>query len=526
MKLTVKRGRIIVFAIAAFGIGCLSLGGVLTVFFDVIVRFFMQRELILKPGNEFFTIWKELPIPIYQKVFIFNITNPDEYSNKGAKPILQELGPYVFKGHWMKDDIEWDDSDGTVTYRDIKEYTFVPELSVGDQEEMVYTLNGPLLAVINYVDDYAPFFLRSVVADMMNGIFASYNETLLIHRTVRELVYEGYHEPMIADLSEVVEAFVTIPLKLINNTFGILHERKHVGDGIFKIKSGVTGISDYAAIQEWNNKSIVDWWDDDKCNTISGTDGVQYAPGLTRNQSLRLFNPNLCRTLPLEYEKDVTVHGIKSLRFSMPANTFATSDINPENKCYCDGEHCTSGILPMNCKKGAPYVISLPHFYQGDEKLQTSLEGVHSSPEKHKTYVDVEPITGFVLNAAFRVQLNGVAKNLPLYNPTVNVQDSIVPVLWMSEEAQLDIPFANHFKSRVEAPITLFKVFCLTIICLGLFWTTASLVLCACIRNRVKPEKLKQSLIRMDKLELWKRLVYESFKYHSFFLSTKDNPME
>ncbi|GIY31954.1 lysosome membrane protein 2 [Caerostris extrusa] len=205
---------------------------------------------------------------------------------------------------------------------------------------------------------------------------------------------------MIADLSEVVEAFVTIPLKLINNTFGIFAR-------------------DYA-IQEWNNKSIVDWWDDDKCNTISGTDGVQYAPGLTRNQSLRLFNPNLCRTLPLEYEKDVTVHGIKSLRFSMPANTFATSDINPENKCYCDGEHCTSGILPMNCKKG------------GDEKLQTSLEGVHSSPEKHKTYVDVEPITGFVLNAAFRVQLNGVAKNLPLYNPTVKCpKDSIVPVVWM-----------------------------------------------------------------------------------------------
>ncbi|GIY31953.1 lysosome membrane protein 2 [Caerostris extrusa] len=67
-----------------------------------------------------------IPFKIYQSISISasEVLELDEYGNKGAKPILQELGPYVFKGHWMKDDIEWDDSDGTVTYRDIKEYTF------------------------------------------------------------------------------------------------------------------------------------------------------------------------------------------------------------------------------------------------------------------------------------------------------------------------------------------------------------------------------------------------------------------
>lgn len=116
------------------------------------------------------------------------------------------------------------EEDGTVTYKDVKEYTFVPELSSGDQEEMIYTLNAPLLAVINYVDDYAPAFLRSFVVDVMNGIFESYKETLLVHRTVREIVYEGYYEPMVADLVKVVEPFITLPLTLINDTFGILHE--------------------------------------------------------------------------------------------------------------------------------------------------------------------------------------------------------------------------------------------------------------------------------------------------------------
>lgn len=127
----------------------------------------------------------------------------------------------------MKENMDWDEEDGTVTYKDIKEYTFVPELSVGNQEEMIYTLNAPLLAVINYVEDYAPFFFRSFIVDIMNGIFSSYNETLLVHKTVREIIYEGYHEPMVADLVKVVEPFINLPLKLINDTFGILHEVSH-----------------------------------------------------------------------------------------------------------------------------------------------------------------------------------------------------------------------------------------------------------------------------------------------------------
>ncbi|KAG8196568.1 hypothetical protein JTE90_003581 [Oedothorax gibbosus] len=495
MKVTASKGRLIVLGLGICGMFVLCVGSVLLGFFDPIVRFFMQRELILKPGNEFYDIWKELPIPIFQKIYIFNITNPEEFSKKGHKPILQELGPYVFRGRWLKEEMNWDEDDGTVTYKDVKEYVFVPELSVGDQEEMIYTLNGPLLAVINYVEDNMPPFFGSFVGELMNGIFESYNETLLIHRTVRQLVYEGYHEPMVADLTKVVESFIDLPLRLINDTFGILHERAHIGDGVFKIKSGVAGIEDYAAIQEWNNQSIVDWWNEDQCNQIYGTDGVQYAPGVTRNQTLHLFNPNLCRTIPLKYERDITVHGIKTMRFGIPPDTFSTGEINPENTCYCEGTNCYSGIVPMNCKKGAPYVISLPHFLEGEETLKNNIGGINPIPETHKTYLDVEPITGFVLNAAFRIQLNSVTRRLPQYTLLESVSDNIVPVLWMSEEAQLDTFFANYFKSRVQTPIIIFRVLCITAVSIGGFWAIAAIVFMMCIHAKVKPETIKQSLV-------------------------------
>ncbi|XP_015913056.1 platelet glycoprotein 4 [Parasteatoda tepidariorum] len=494
MKFTTKRGRLIMIVSVICGIGAMCLGGVLIGFFDEIVRYFMKKELTLKPGNEFFDIWKELPIPIYQNIYIFNITNPFEFEHEGKKPKLEELGPYVFRGRWYKEDMEWDDVDGTVTYKDVKEYTFVPELSAGNQEEMIYTLNGPLLAVINYVEDFAPAFFRSFVVELMNGIFESYNETLLIHKSVRELVYEGYHEPMVADLTQVIENFIQLPLKLVNHTFGILHERAHVGDGIFTIKSGYHSLDDYASIQKWNNKSAVNWWYEDECNQVIGTDGVQYAPGVKRNYSLTLFNPNLCRTIPLAYERDITVHGIKTLRFGMAKNTFASSDINPDNKCYCEGQDCRSGILPMNCKKGAPYVLSLPHFLEGEDELKNSVHGVDPILDQHRTYVDVEPITGFVLNAAFRVQLNGVVRRLPDYKTLQNVKENIVPVLWMSEEAQLDVYFANYFKTRVQTPILMFRVASIIAIAFGGTWILAAFVFTFCIKTKVKPETLKHSV--------------------------------
>ncbi|GFX28306.1 platelet glycoprotein 4 [Trichonephila clavipes] len=259
---------------------------------------------------------------------------------------------------------------------------------------------------------------------------------------------------------------------------------------------------------------VVDWWNGNECNEIRGTDGVQYAPGVTPNHTLSLFNPNLCRTIPLEYEKDVTVHGIKTLRFGMAANTFATGEENPDNKCYCEGSSCRSGIMPMNCKKGAPYVISMPHFLEGDEELGNAVEGVHPNLEKHKTYVDVEPTTGFVLNAAFRVQLNGVARRLKEFSPVVNVRDSVVPVLWMSEEAQLDIPFANYFKTRVQTPIIMFKVLCLTAIAIGGLWAVSAVAFLLCMKAKVKPQTLKP--------EFMKRLTYENLKSSSLMHSTKD----
>ena len=47
-------------------------------------------------GTEAYEQWRKLPVTLEFKIYLFNVTNPDEVQN-GANPIVQEIGPYVYE---------------------------------------------------------------------------------------------------------------------------------------------------------------------------------------------------------------------------------------------------------------------------------------------------------------------------------------------------------------------------------------------------------------------------------------------
>ena len=47
------------------------------------------------------------------------MTNADEFSKGQAKPVLVEVGPYVFDEYHTKIDLVWNDDNGTVTYKQV-----------------------------------------------------------------------------------------------------------------------------------------------------------------------------------------------------------------------------------------------------------------------------------------------------------------------------------------------------------------------------------------------------------------------
>ena len=67
----------------------------------------------------------------------------------------------------------------------------------------------------------------------------------------------------------------------------------------------------YGIIDNWNGINRMDFWKTDECNSIKGTDGTAFPPGLSTSTVLHLFQPDLCRSIPLVYKKDVVRSGIE-----------------------------------------------------------------------------------------------------------------------------------------------------------------------------------------------------------------------
>lgn len=75
------------------------------------------------------------------QVHIFNVTNPDEIA-KGEKPIIVDIGPYVYEQKRKKVNITINAND-TIDYQQTIDYFFRPDESAGTEDDVISVLNLP-----------------------------------------------------------------------------------------------------------------------------------------------------------------------------------------------------------------------------------------------------------------------------------------------------------------------------------------------------------------------------------------------
>lgn len=57
---------------------------------------YLLQSIALNNGTDAMKVWENLPTPLEFRIFVFNVTNPEAVT-AGERPILQELGPYIYK---------------------------------------------------------------------------------------------------------------------------------------------------------------------------------------------------------------------------------------------------------------------------------------------------------------------------------------------------------------------------------------------------------------------------------------------
>ncbi|KAG8230496.1 hypothetical protein J437_LFUL013538 [Ladona fulva] len=57
----------------------------------------LSHTLSLSEGSYAFGLWKKPPVPIYLRVYVFNVTNSDAFLKGEERLRLEEIGPYVYR---------------------------------------------------------------------------------------------------------------------------------------------------------------------------------------------------------------------------------------------------------------------------------------------------------------------------------------------------------------------------------------------------------------------------------------------
>jgi scavenger receptor class B protein 1 len=83
--------------VIAFSLCLIILGILVTFGFTAIVNLVIDHQVALRPGGQSFGWWAKPPVTPQVKVYVYNVTNADEFLNNGSKPIVDEIGPYVYK---------------------------------------------------------------------------------------------------------------------------------------------------------------------------------------------------------------------------------------------------------------------------------------------------------------------------------------------------------------------------------------------------------------------------------------------
>ncbi|XP_042182373.1 lysosome membrane protein 2 [Oncorhynchus tshawytscha] len=418
-------------AIYGVGIVCASLliigiGLVVTQVFQTLIHNRLKKEITLTEGSRVFETWKNPPPPVFMQYFFFNVTNPDEFL-VGAKPIVSQVGPYTYREYRPKENVTFVDNGTRVSAYQPKTFVFLPERSVGDPDyDMITTINIPAVAVMNKVKD--SFWKSSMVSIWMNSLHVG----MLMTRSVNELLW-GFKDPLLSRIHPMNPE--------IDEYFGLMYKKNGSNDGEFVYHTGEEDFMNYGRVATFRGESELSLWTSEQSNMINGTDGSAFHPLLSKTERLYIFSPDLCRSIFMEFEKDVKVKGLPAYRFTPPRDVLASKEENPANEGFCvSPKECLgTGLLKVSvCRKGAPVVMSFPHFYLGDEKYSNTIEGLDPVREHHQTYLDLNPTTGVPIRASKRAQINILINRISGFPKTKFLNETIFPVMFINETVVID----------------------------------------------------------------------------------------
>ncbi|KAL9972620.1 hypothetical protein ACROYT_G018959 [Oculina patagonica] len=270
---------------------------------------FSFQNVELKPGGLVYKEWVNTTIPVYMQYFVFHLVNPEEVFAGTAVPTVKQMGPYSYREIRSNEVLNWTSDKSIVTFMPNRTYVFDPETSCAgcdDRNDTFVTVNIPLLTVALWLKNTKYNEAHKACFVGLKIEASAMKVQLFQRKSVFDILW-GYTDPFLSFLIKASkwpwpftcpgrEGMMDFIQLQYNNTYY----------GISAVNTGRTDISKLEQYTMWREEPHLSWWSDKYANMINGTDGTQFSPGVTKDDTLYAFSPEVCR---YDYIKNQLEHG-------------------------------------------------------------------------------------------------------------------------------------------------------------------------------------------------------------------------
>ncbi|XP_041970345.1 scavenger receptor class B member 1-like isoform X2 [Aricia agestis] len=402
--------------------GLVALGTALFVQFVHPYDLIFNYKIVLGDGGEIYELWRKPDVNLYTKVYLFNVTNADDYmAGRDSKLKLAEVGPYVYRELLEHSNVTFNEN-GTLSAIPRHPLVWDEEMSEGHREDDILYMPHIALLSIAHVTAQKDFITRFG----LNNLVRLTNSRPLLKMTAREFMMG--HESKLMSLGHSF-----MPGWIYFDKLGLI-DRMYDFEGDYEtIYTGETNPSYSGLIDTYRGSTDLPQWEGKHCSNVqNASDGTKFKGDIGENETVLFFRKSLCRAAPLIRTGEGVKNGIEVYKFTFPEHMLDNGKHIEENKCFCrEGKCLPEGLIDVtDCYYGFPIALSYPHFYKGDDILFEKVEGLTPNREQHETRLYINPKSGFPMDLSAKIQINMAIGNIDSIENTKGFSNLYLPLLW------------------------------------------------------------------------------------------------
>lgn len=388
------------------------------------IKAFVTSQMKMSPNSLLFKLFQHPPIEVTLGIYVFNVTNPEQFLAGKEKLKLEEVGPYVYIEDIKNTNPIFHDN-GTLSFTTKRFLEFRRDLSVGDPlKDTIISPNIPLLGISSFLKDKS-MMTNLIVAQIANIM----NSQQFLNLTIDQYLW-GYDDNLVTLAHNALPNWINFPrfgifdrllaLDNASNTVTI----KITDDPIeSSLLSDLESRAPYSIVNFNGSPGLHHWGYHDqprnetseynsRCNSIEGAyeSGVFDARFINESTDIWFYRRAFCRAVPIQYSGRGRYENFDTVNARIRSNFLSLPEQNPQNECYCKqpGVNCRyNGVGYLApCYYGIPITISQPHFYNADAALLEQVEGMHPDRTKHDTHLAISETIGVPVHARMRIQIN------------------------------------------------------------------------------------------------------------------------